>query len=62
MPIQQRATTDLADFKVHKKTYMFTILGEMDFIDLSEKIQEEVYKFTIKNGVVHVFAPTQQAY
>lgn len=29
----------------------------MDFVDLSEKIQEEVYKSTIKNGIVHVFAP-----
>ncbi len=29
----------------------------MDFIDLSEKIREEVYKSTIKNGIVHIFAP-----
>ena len=50
-------TTDLPDFKVHNKTYKFTTRGEMDFIDLSEDIQEEVYKSTIKNGIVHVFAP-----
>lgn len=29
----------------------------MDFIDLSEKIREEVYKSKIKNGIVHIFAP-----
>jgi secondary thiamine-phosphate synthase enzyme len=50
-------TTDLSDFKVHKKTYKFTTRGEMDFIDLSEEIQGEAYKSTIKNGIVHVFAP-----
>ena len=49
--------TDLPEFKVHNKTYKFTTRGEMDFIDLSEDIQEEVYKSTIKNGIVHVFAP-----
>ena len=49
--------TDLPEFKVHNKTYKFTTRGELDFIDLSEEIQEEVYKSTIKNGIVHVFAP-----
>ena len=44
-------------FKVHNKTYKFTTQGEIDFTDLSEKIQEEVYASTIKNGIVHVFAP-----
>ena len=49
--------TDLPEFKVHNKTYKFTSRGEMDIIDLSEDIREEVYKSKIKNGIVHVFAP-----
>jgi secondary thiamine-phosphate synthase enzyme len=42
--------------KVHNKAYKFTTRGKMDFIDLSDKIRE-VYKSTIKNGIVHIFAP-----
>jgi secondary thiamine-phosphate synthase enzyme len=47
----------LPNFKVHNKTYKFTTQGEIDFTDISEKIQEEVCKSAIKNGIVHVFAP-----
>ena len=57
MRIQQMETKNLATFKVHNKTYKFTTQGEIDFIDLSDKIQEEVNKSAIKNGIVHVFAP-----
>lgn len=48
---------NLPNFKVHAKTYKFTTQGEIDFIDLSDKIQEEVNNSAIKNGIVHVFAP-----
>jgi len=44
-------------FKVLNKTIKFTTHGDIDFIDLSNKIQEEVNNSKIKNGVVHVFAP-----
>ena len=47
----------MPDFKVHTKTYKFKTRGEIDFIDLSEKVQEEVCNSGIKNGVVHIFAP-----
>jgi secondary thiamine-phosphate synthase enzyme len=57
MRIIQKETMELPNFKVHNKTYAFTTQGEIDFTDLSEKIQEEVYKSAIKNGIVHVFAP-----
>ena len=52
-----KETIDLPNFKVHTKTYKFTTQGEINFTDISEKIQEEVYRSSIKNGVVHVFAP-----
>ncbi|MGD0450551.1 MAG: secondary thiamine-phosphate synthase enzyme YjbQ [Candidatus Bathyarchaeia archaeon] len=35
----------------------FTTKGEIDFVDLSDRIQEEVTSSGIKNGLVHVFAP-----
>jgi secondary thiamine-phosphate synthase enzyme len=57
MWIQQMEEKNLPDFKVHNKTYKFTTQGEIDFIDLSDEIQEEVKKSAIKNGIVHVFAP-----
>jgi secondary thiamine-phosphate synthase enzyme len=47
----------MPNFKVVNKSYSFKTKGEIDFIDLSVKIQEEVSVSGIKNGVVHVFAP-----
>lgn len=47
----------MANFKVHKKNCKFTTRGEIDFIDLSDKVQEEVANSAVKNGIVHVFAP-----
>lgn len=47
----------MSDFKVVNKTYNFRTEGEIDFIDLTDKVQEEVARSGIKNGIVHVFAP-----
>jgi secondary thiamine-phosphate synthase enzyme len=47
----------LPDFNVINKTYKFKTQGEIDFIDLSDKVQEEVSNSRVKNGIVHVFAP-----
>lgn len=47
----------MSNFKVVNKSYSFNTKGEIDFIDLSNIIQEQVAKSGIKNGVVHVFAP-----
>jgi secondary thiamine-phosphate synthase enzyme len=47
----------MSNFKVTNKTVRFSTQGEIDFIDLTDKIQEEVSNSEIKNGVVHVFAP-----
>ena len=44
-------------FKVVSRSYSFTTHGEVDFIDLSEKMQEEVAQSGIQNGIIHVFAP-----
>ena len=47
----------MTGFKVENRSYRFTTRGEIDFIDLSERVQEEVTQSAIRNGIVHVFAP-----
>ena len=47
----------MPNFKVVTKSYSFTTKGEIDFIDLSDKVQEEVSLSGIQNGLVHIFAP-----
>jgi secondary thiamine-phosphate synthase enzyme len=46
-----------SNFKVYNQTYRFATKGEIDFVDLSERIQQEVRASGIKNGLIHVFAP-----
>jgi secondary thiamine-phosphate synthase enzyme len=47
----------LPDFKVYNATYSFSTKGEIEFVDLTDKVQEVVSKSGVKNGIVHVFAP-----
>ena len=47
----------MSTFKVVNKTFKFATQGEIDFIDLTDKVQEEVSTSKIKSGIVHVFAP-----
>jgi secondary thiamine-phosphate synthase enzyme len=47
----------MSSFKVVNKSVSFSTRGEIDFVDLSDKVQEVVSESAIKNGIVHVFAP-----
>ncbi len=47
----------MSNFKMVNKTIKFTTQGEIDFIDLSDKVQKEVSDSGIRNGIVHVFSP-----
>ena len=47
----------MSGFKVFNASYSFSTKGEIDFIDLTDKVQETVSQSGIKNGLVHVFAP-----
>jgi secondary thiamine-phosphate synthase enzyme len=47
----------MSNFKIVNKSYSFTTKGEIDFIDLSDKVQQEVSASGVRNGLVHVFAP-----
>jgi len=47
----------MSNFKIVKKHYNFSTRGEIDFIDLTDEVQETVSNSGIRNGFVHVFAP-----
>ena len=47
----------MSDFKVFNASYSFSTKGEIEFVDLTDKVQEAVSKSLVRNGLVHVFAP-----
>ncbi|MGB9622681.1 MAG: secondary thiamine-phosphate synthase enzyme YjbQ [Candidatus Bathyarchaeia archaeon] len=47
----------MPNFKVYNTTYSFSTKGEIEFIDLTDRVQEAVSRSGIRNGIVHVFAP-----
>ena len=47
----------MSDLKVVNKRYSFSTRGEVEFVDLTDKVQEVVSASGVRNGVVHVFAP-----
>ncbi len=47
----------MSNFKVFNTTYSFSTRGEIEFVDLTDKVQEAVFQAGVKNGIVHVFAP-----
>jgi secondary thiamine-phosphate synthase enzyme len=47
----------MSTFKVFNTSFSFSTEGEIDFIDITDKVQEAVVRSCVKNGIVHVFAP-----
>jgi secondary thiamine-phosphate synthase enzyme len=47
----------LSAFKIVTTSQSFSTKGEIEFIDLTDKVQEAVSRSNVKNGLVHVFAP-----
>jgi secondary thiamine-phosphate synthase enzyme len=43
--------------RVFSTRYSFSTKGEIEFIDLTDRVHEAVSRSGIKNGLVHVFAP-----
>ncbi len=43
--------------KIHNENLRFSTKGEIDFVDISDRVQDVVEKSGVKNGVAHVFAP-----
>jgi secondary thiamine-phosphate synthase enzyme len=47
----------MGSFKVVNRSYSFSTRGEIDFVDLTYMVQQAVSDSTVRNGIVHVFAP-----
>jgi secondary thiamine-phosphate synthase enzyme len=47
----------MSSFKMVNKSFSLSTKGEIDFVDLTDKVQDVVSKSGVKNGVAHVFAP-----
>jgi secondary thiamine-phosphate synthase enzyme len=47
----------MPECRVFNVTYSFSTKGEVEFIDLTDKVHEAVARSGVKNGLVHVFAP-----
>ncbi len=47
----------MSQFRVFSKSHSFSTKGEIQFVDLSNTVQEAVTKSGVRNGLVHVFAP-----
>jgi secondary thiamine-phosphate synthase enzyme len=43
--------------KVFNESFKFSTRGEIDLVDLTDKVQGIVAKSGVKNGLAHVFAP-----
>jgi thiamine phosphate synthase YjbQ (UPF0047 family) len=43
--------------KVQNESLRLSTRGEIEFVDLTDKVQEVVEKTGVKNGLAHVFAP-----
>jgi secondary thiamine-phosphate synthase enzyme len=47
----------MSNFKVSNAKLNFTTAGELEFVDLTDKVTEFVSESGIRNGIVHAFAP-----
>lgn len=47
----------MSNFKVFNTTFSFSTKGEIEFVDLTDKVHEVVSQSGVENGIVHVFAP-----
>jgi secondary thiamine-phosphate synthase enzyme len=47
----------MSTFRVWNTSLSFSTKGEVEFVDLTGRVQEAVFKSGVRNGIVHVFAP-----
>jgi secondary thiamine-phosphate synthase enzyme len=47
----------VAGFRVVNASYSFSTRGEVEFVDLTDRVQEAAVSSGVRNGIVHVFAP-----
>jgi len=54
LPLSEKGGLEM---KVHNESFRLSTRGEIDFVDLTDRVQEVVEKSGVKNGLAHVFAP-----
>jgi secondary thiamine-phosphate synthase enzyme len=47
----------MSNFKVFNVSFSFSTRGEIEFVDLTDKVLKATSKSGVRNGLVHVFAP-----
>jgi len=47
----------MTGFRIFFASHIFSTRGQVEFIDLTDKVREVVAESGIRNGLVHVFAP-----
>jgi secondary thiamine-phosphate synthase enzyme len=47
----------MMEMKILNESFTFSTRGEIDFVDLSSRVEDIVRKSGVKNGLAHVFAP-----
>jgi secondary thiamine-phosphate synthase enzyme len=47
----------MSPFKVVNTILTFSTEGEIEFIDLTDRIQQAVAEANVQNGIAHIFAP-----
>ena len=47
----------MSNFKVFNVSLNFSTKGEIEFVDLTDKVLDAASKSGVRNGLVHVFAP-----
>jgi secondary thiamine-phosphate synthase enzyme len=47
----------MPNFKVFNTSFSFSTRGEIEFVDLTDKLQQAVVDSRVRNGLAHVFAP-----
>ncbi len=54
---KEKVEVAMSNFKVINALYQFSTNAAIDFVDLTDEVQEATSKSGIRNGFVHVFAP-----
>lgn len=47
----------MSPFKVFTERLSFSTKGQIDFVDLTDQVQETVTTSNVQNGIAHIFAP-----
>jgi secondary thiamine-phosphate synthase enzyme len=47
----------MSNFEITTRSFVVSTKGEIEFLNLTDKIHEIVSKSKIRNGIAHVFAP-----